>query len=146
MPPAVMPQGACKKQVQFFYYSCSGAPTGQTEAQAPHSRQASASITYEESPSEMQLTGHSEAQAPQLMQASLILYAIRTHLLLKSCLYTPIKRDYFKQINFCFNRYYITFFLNIQGFLKFIHYFFCSVCFVRLSRRFKGVTSLTLKS
>ena len=57
----------------FLNYSCSGAPTGHTEAQAPHSRHALASITYELSPSEMQLTGHSEAQAPQLMQASLIL-------------------------------------------------------------------------
>ena len=49
---------------------------GQTAAQAPHSMQAEASITYLPSPSEMAETGHSAEQAPQLMQSSVILYAM----------------------------------------------------------------------
>ncbi len=57
-------------------YSCAGAPTGQVEAQVPHSMQASASITYLPSPSEIAPTGHAPAQAPQEMHSSLILYAI----------------------------------------------------------------------
>ena len=61
-------------------YSAEGAATGQTPAQAPHSTQASASITYLPSPSEIASTGHSLAQAPQLIQSSLIIYAIIKHL------------------------------------------------------------------
>ena len=45
-------------------YSSLGAPTGQASAQAPHERQASASISYLPSPSEIAPTGHSAAQAP----------------------------------------------------------------------------------
>ena len=60
----------------FFDYSALGAPTGHTPAQAPHSTQASASITYLPSPSEIAPTGHSAAQAPQLTQSSEIIYAI----------------------------------------------------------------------
>lgn len=52
-----------------------GAETGQTSAQAPHSMQTSASITYL-SPSLIAETGHSPAQAPQAMQSSEITYAI----------------------------------------------------------------------
>ncbi len=57
-------------------YSALGASTGQASAQAPHSMQASASITYLPSPSEIASTGHSAAQAPHEMQASSIMYAI----------------------------------------------------------------------
>ena len=63
-----------------FPYSALGAPTGHTPAQAPHSTQASASIWYFPSPSEIALTGHSPAHAPQLMQSSEIIYAIYMHL------------------------------------------------------------------
>lgn len=59
-----------------LFYSAEGAPTGQTPAQAPHSIQVSASITYLPSPSEIALTGHSASQAPQLMHSSLITYAM----------------------------------------------------------------------
>ena len=62
-------------------YSCTGAPTGHVLAQAPHSIHVSASITYFESPSLIALTGHSAAHAPQLMQSSVILYAMKKHLL-----------------------------------------------------------------
>ena len=62
-------------------YSATGAPTGQTPAQAPHSMQVSALISYLPLPSEIADTGHSASQAPQLMQASLIAYAMFTHLL-----------------------------------------------------------------
>ena len=51
-------------------HSATGAPTGQAAAQAPHSIQASASITYAASPSDIASTGHSATQAPQLMHAS----------------------------------------------------------------------------
>jgi hypothetical protein len=61
-------------------YACSGAETGQVSAQAPHSMQVSASISYLPSPSEIAETGHASAQAPQAMQASVILYAILGHL------------------------------------------------------------------
>ena len=57
-------------------YCCSGAPTGHVSAQAPHSRHASASISYLPSPSEIAPTGHASAHAPHWMQASLIPYAI----------------------------------------------------------------------
>lgn len=53
-----------------------GADTGQTPAQAPHSMQVSASITYLLSPAEIALTGHSPSQAPHMMQSSEITYAI----------------------------------------------------------------------
>ena len=61
-------------------YSAEGAETGQTPAQAPHSTQESASITYFPSPSEIAFTGHSLSQAPQQMQSSEIIYAIKRHL------------------------------------------------------------------
>ena len=64
----------------FFDHSALGAPTGHTPAQAPHSTQASASIAYLPSPSEIAPTGHSAAQAPQLTQSSEIIYAIYIHL------------------------------------------------------------------
>jgi hypothetical protein len=57
-------------------YFCCGASTGHTFAHAPHSIQASSSITYLESPADMHDTGHSASQAPQLMQSSVIKYAI----------------------------------------------------------------------
>ena len=60
----------------FSFYSCSGAETGQTPAQLPHSMHSAAFISYFESPSLIQDTGQEAAQAPHLMQASLILYAI----------------------------------------------------------------------
>jgi hypothetical protein len=60
----------------FFNYSALGASTGQAPAQEPQSMQASASITYFPSPSEIASTGHSLAHAPQAMQSSLIMYAI----------------------------------------------------------------------
>lgn len=60
----------------YAYASGFGAPTGQTDAHAPHSIQQSASITKIPSPSEIQLTGHSASHAPQLIQSSLIRYAI----------------------------------------------------------------------
>ena len=63
-------------------YSAWGAATGQASAQAPHSMQASASITYLPSPSEIASTGHSAAHAPQEMQSSLMMYAIVTVLLI----------------------------------------------------------------
>jgi len=56
--------------------ACSGAPTGHASAQAPQSRQVSASITYLPSPSEIAPAGQASAQAPHWMQASLIAYAI----------------------------------------------------------------------
>ena len=57
------------------YCGC-GASTGQTDAQAPQSMQASASITYLVSPAVIALTGHSGSQAPQLIHESSIKYAI----------------------------------------------------------------------
>lgn len=58
-------------------YSAEGAETGHTPAQAPHSTQASASITYLPSPAEIAFTGHSLSHVPQLMQSSEIIYAIK---------------------------------------------------------------------
>lgn len=63
----------CTPTLNDQNYSWSGAPTGQTLAQAPHSMQESASITYIPSPADMQLTGHSASQAPQEIQVSAIL-------------------------------------------------------------------------
>ena len=60
-----------------------GAPTGQTSAQAPHSMQVSASITYFVSPSDIASTGQSPAQAPQEMHSSEIIYAILILLVLR---------------------------------------------------------------
>ena len=57
-------------------YSAFGAPTGQTDAQAPHSMQVSASITYLSSPAEIADTGHSDSQVPQDTHSSPILYAM----------------------------------------------------------------------
>ena len=90
-----------------YYYSALGAETGHTPAQAPHSTQASASITYFPSPSEIAPTGHSPAQAPQLMQSSEIIYAIYKHLrdLLRQIIVRPVNLilAYFrkKSIVFC---------------------------------------------
>ena len=75
-----------QKNKQFRQWNClsflisAGAPTGHTPAQAPHSTQASASITYFPSPSEIAPTGHSPAQAPHITQSSEIIYAIYIHL------------------------------------------------------------------
>lgn len=63
------------------YQPSAGAPTGQVPAQAPQSMQASASITYLPSPSEIAFTGQPSAQAPQAMQSSEITYAIIIYLL-----------------------------------------------------------------
>jgi hypothetical protein len=55
----------------FARYSAGwGAPTGQTEAQAPQSMHSSAEMTYFPSFSEIAFTGHSDAQAPQAMHSS----------------------------------------------------------------------------
>jgi hypothetical protein len=59
-----------------FFYSSSGAPTGQTPAQVPQEIHADASITNLSSPCEIHPTGHSAAQAPQEIHLSVILYAI----------------------------------------------------------------------
>lgn len=69
------------RRTDHFAYACSGAPTGHVSAQAPQSRQVSASITYLPSPSEIAPAGHASAQAPHWMQASLIAYAITVYLL-----------------------------------------------------------------
>ena len=93
--------------ISYRDYSALGAPTGHTPAQAPHSTQASASITYFPSPSEIAPTGHSPAQAPQLMQSSEIIYAIYKHLrdLLRQIIVRPVNLilAYFrkKSIVFC---------------------------------------------
>jgi hypothetical protein len=71
-----------------------GASTGQASAQAPHSMQASASITYLPSPSEIASTGHSAAHAPQEMQSSLMMYAI-VNILLRH-FFKTIVTHYFK--------------------------------------------------
>ena len=68
-------------------HSALGAPTGHTPAQAPHSMQVSASMTYLPSPSEIAPTGHSAAQAPQAMHSSEILYAMVKYTSLLVCLY-----------------------------------------------------------
>lgn len=57
-------------------YFSAGAPTGQTQAQAPQLMQVPSSITYLPSPAEIAETGHSASQAPQLMHSSEITYAI----------------------------------------------------------------------
>ena len=64
------------KKTSPLDYSSTGAPTGQTPAQAPQPMQVSASITYLPSPAEIADTGHSASQAPQEMQSAVILYAI----------------------------------------------------------------------
>ena len=51
------------------HYSWTGAPTGQVSAQAPHSMQVSALISYLPSPSVMASTGQPAAQAPHAMQS-----------------------------------------------------------------------------
>jgi hypothetical protein len=56
-----------------FNYASSGAPTGHTPTQAPHSMQVSASITAASPSREIAPTGHSSTHAPQPMQASEIL-------------------------------------------------------------------------
>lgn len=63
-------------QILFDNYSAFGAETGQTPAHAPHSTQASASITYLPSPAVIAFTGHSLSQAPQAIHSSEITYAI----------------------------------------------------------------------
>jgi hypothetical protein len=61
--------------IVFNYLSDnSGAPTGQTAAQAPQSMQSSGSITYLSSPCDIAFTGHSIAHTPQEIQFSFILY------------------------------------------------------------------------
>ena len=82
-------------------YSSCGAPTGQTPSQAPQDTQASSSITYLPSPSEIALFGHSSAHAPHMMQSSEILYAIKYTSKLLYSNYTRIraKMQYSKLIN-----------------------------------------------
>jgi hypothetical protein len=60
----------------MYFYSSSGASTGQTPAQVPQPMHAAWSITNLSSPCEMHPTGHSPAQAPQEIHLSVILYAI----------------------------------------------------------------------
>ena len=57
--------------LNIYYLGC-GESTGQTLAQAPQSIHADSSITYTESPAEIQLTGHSASQAPQEIHDSLM--------------------------------------------------------------------------
>ena len=57
-------------------YSWLIAPAGHPSAQAPHSMQVSASITYCPSPSLIAPAGQVPSQAPQEIQASEITYAI----------------------------------------------------------------------
>lgn len=66
-----------------LFYACAGAPTGQTPSQAPHSMQASGSISYLSAPSEIAPTGHSAEQAPHEMHSSEIAYAITQNLLIR---------------------------------------------------------------
>jgi hypothetical protein len=57
-------------------YSAEIAPVGQVASQVPHSRHASASITYLPSPSLIASAGHSPAQVPHATHSSEITYAI----------------------------------------------------------------------
>ena len=57
-------------------YSAEIAPVGHSASQVPHSRQASASITYFPSPSEIASAGQTAAQEPQATHSSEITYAI----------------------------------------------------------------------
>ncbi len=57
-------------------YSAEIAPVGQAASQVPHSRHASASITYLPSPSEIASAGHSLAHVPQATHSSEITYAM----------------------------------------------------------------------
>jgi hypothetical protein len=59
-----------------FFYSSSGASTGQTPWQVPQEMHADASISNFSSPCDIHPTGHSAAQAPQEIHLSVILYAI----------------------------------------------------------------------
>jgi len=68
------------KREPLSFYSGFGASTGHTFAQAPHSMQPEASITYLSSPAVITSTGHSGSQAPQLMHASVMTYAKMIHL------------------------------------------------------------------
>ena len=78
----------------------------------------SGSITYFESPGEMQETGHSAEQAPQFMQLSFILYGIRKNppyikkCDFKFCLGSTRKSNY---IMSCLNNQAI--FLNLKFYL-----------------------------
>ena len=69
---------------------------GQAPAQVPQLTQAPSSISNLPPASLIAPTGHAPAQVPQPMQVSLILYAIRKHLLLIS---EVILSDYFRKIN-----------------------------------------------
>ena len=57
-------------------YSAEIAPVGHSPSQVPHSRHASASITYFPSPSLIASAGHASAHVPQLTHSSEITYAI----------------------------------------------------------------------
>lgn len=57
-------------------YSAEIAPVGHSLSQVPHSRHASASITYLPSPSLIAPAGHASAHVPQLTHSSEITYAI----------------------------------------------------------------------
>lgn len=65
--------------LELFYSSFTGAPTGQTLAQVPHSIHAEASILYLSPSFAIHCTGQAAAHAPQAIQASDILYAILLH-------------------------------------------------------------------
>jgi hypothetical protein len=64
--------GSYRIRFQVLFQASLGAPTGHTPAHAPQEIHTSPSITYLESPSDIQDTGHSLSHAPQLMHASLI--------------------------------------------------------------------------
>jgi hypothetical protein len=67
---AITVNAIAKRPHMILNHSAAGAPTGQAAAQAPHSMQVSASITYAASPSDIASTGQSAAQAPQLIHVS----------------------------------------------------------------------------
>ena len=64
------------KAIFLFFYSSTGAATGQTLAHVPHEIQAVWSISYLLSPCLMHSTGQDAAHAPQEIHASVILYAM----------------------------------------------------------------------
>ena len=99
------------------HYACSGAPTGQTLAQLPHSMHVSASITYFESPSAMHDTGHSEAQAPQLMHSSEIAYAINKT--------PPLFQLAYMKSSYSLN-YIVSYFCKKASLFYFLLQFFCA--------------------
>jgi len=82
----------------MYYYSSTGALTGQVPAHEPQPIQADWSITNLSSPSDMQPTGHSAAQAPHDIHASVILYAIYVTTFLICSLYLGYLKTNFSPV------------------------------------------------